>query len=223
MGLRVITQPDVEPITLAEARTHLRDDAQYDSPQDDPLEELDDDLILTLITAAREWAEEFTGRTIAQKVLEYTMDAFPTGTTVADRTIELPGAPIQTLVSVTYSGTEPNEEDPEVTVDADVVIDAADYQVDLVLNPPRLAPVASAWPTARTVFNAARVRYIAGYTLPTDSPNDYPLPKLMKQAMLLVIGHWYANTEDGAPVKITEIHMGAKSMLRPFRLNKGMA
>jgi uncharacterized phiE125 gp8 family phage protein len=214
MGLRVITPADVEPISLAEARTHLRDDAQYDSPYDTPLSELDDDLIQTLITAARQWAEEFTGRTIAQATLEYNLDAFPSGTEVADRVIELPGSPIQSLVSVGYTNA-----------DGAQTIDSADYQIDLVSNPPRLSPAVdvSAWPATTTMMNAVQVQYLAGYTLPTDSPNDYPLPKLMKQAILLVIGHWYANTEDGAPVKIQEIHLGAKSLLRNYRINKGMA
>lgn len=223
MGLRVITQPDVEPISLAEARAHLRSDAQYDSPINSPSEADDDDLILTLITAAREWAEGFTGLTIAQKVLQYTMDAFPTGTTRSDRTIELPGAPVRFLVSVGYSGTESDGNSPETMIDADLEMLEEDYQLDLTATPPRLAPVASTWPSARTVFNAARVQYAAGYSIEGDSPYDYPLPRSIKQAMLLIIAHWYANTEDGAPVKIHEIHLGAKQILRNYRINKGMA
>ena len=215
MGLRIITAPDVEPISLAEARAHLRSDAQYDSPLDSPLEADDDALINDLITAAREWAEKFTGRTIAQAVLQYTLDAFPSGTTVEDRTIEIPGGPVRFLVSVGYSGIE-NE------VNTDLEVAEADYQFDFTNSPARLAPV-DAWPSARAVLNAIRVQYAAGYNVTGDSPYDFPLPRAIKQAMLLCIGHWYANTEDGAPVNIQEIHLGAKSMLRGYRIEKGMA
>ena len=54
-------QPTTEPVTLAEAQLHLRLDL-FGSPPSHP----DDTLVETLITAARENAEQYTGVTISQ-------------------------------------------------------------------------------------------------------------------------------------------------------------
>ena len=57
MSYRVITAVAIEPVTLAEARLQLRMTVD-DTAADDPL-------INVLITAAREFAEHYTGRALA--------------------------------------------------------------------------------------------------------------------------------------------------------------
>lgn len=214
---RVIVGPTIEPITLAEARDHLRLDA-YDSPAVHP----DDAIVTALITVAREWAEQFTGRTIAQVMLELVLDNFPCDTCAGTNVIELLGGPVQVVTSFVYLDGEEVEQD------------LVDFQLDIFSNPPRLSPAASAsWPATfgnpenvvgvTAQMNTVRIRYLAGYTLPGDSPDYMPLPKSIKQAMLLVIGHYYENREDTTPTKIDQIPMGAEALLRNYRLEKSMA
>lgn len=66
MTLIKITDATVEPITLAEAKTHLRVDGTDD-----------DALISALITAARTTAENRLHSTLLQSTWRLTLDAFP--------------------------------------------------------------------------------------------------------------------------------------------------
>ena len=68
MGLRVTTPPADEPVSLADARAHLRVDGTDE-----------DALIGGLIVAAREYAEGFTGRRFVTTDMELTLEQFPAG------------------------------------------------------------------------------------------------------------------------------------------------
>ena len=64
--ISIEVQPSVEPVSLTEAKNYLR------------LEITDDDtLITTLIKAAREACETFTGRSFVQKSYKQVLDSFP--------------------------------------------------------------------------------------------------------------------------------------------------
>jgi uncharacterized phiE125 gp8 family phage protein len=206
---RVIVRPTVEPVSLAEARLHLRLDV-YDSPAMHP----DDDLVTAQISAAREVAEKFIGRAIAVQTLEIGLDEFPGGTVGscrrAQEPIALPG--LLSLLSVTY-------------VDGTGSHSLTSYQLDQFTSPPCLRPAAGEdWPiVSEDTANAVRVRYLAGYTALGDSPDTDPLPSPVQSAILLILGHLYENREDTAPITIEEIPMGAKWLLRPYRLESALA
>lgn len=207
---KVIVDATEEPITLVEARMHLRLDAEG-SPAAHP----EDALVTALITAAREHAEKFTGRTIARKTLELALDSFPVspGTSAYLLAMEIPAPPLLQLQSVIYT-------------DADGEHAFTGYQLDTYSEPPRLLPDASssAWPiTTSGQANSVRIRYLAGYTLPGDSPDLAPLPKSIKQAMLLHIGHLYENRQAAGYAKLDVLPMGVESLLRPYRVLLGLA
>jgi len=222
---KVITPPTAEPITLEEAHLHLRLDV-YDSPPAHP----DDPLILGQITAAREWIEKFTGRCMTARVLEMGLDAFPhrhhghhrypdhrlglvyTGDVRHPRPIRLLGGPVNGLDSIHY--TDAAGVDQVMT----------DAQFDSYEEPARVLPAAGAsWPPTQIRMAAVKVRYSAGYSLPDDSPNLPPLPKPLKQAMLLVLGHLYENREDSVDVALESIPLGAQALARPYRLDTALA
>ena len=66
MGLKLVSPPVFEPITLAEAKTHLRLDTCTD-----------DAYVSALIIAARERVELFLRRALITQAFEYTIDQFP--------------------------------------------------------------------------------------------------------------------------------------------------
>lgn len=212
---KVIVPANGEFISLERARAHLRVDGDG-SPEEHP----DDALISVLITVARESAEIYMGRTLSPKTLELALDSFP-GVDVNQQwwvirqlanEIKLPQGPVQSIVSFVY--TDADGVDQTIT----------DYQFDQHSEPPRLKPaVGGSWPGTRTQMNAVRIRYLAGYALPNESPDTPALPKSFEQAMLLTIGHWYDNREDASVVELKEIPMGAKALLRNHRLDTGLA
>jgi hypothetical protein len=67
------------------------------------------------------------------------------------------------------------------------------------------------------------VLYHAGYTLPTDSPGDTPIPRRYVVAMLLTLAHLYERREQTSEVNLTEIPMGAQAFMERGRLRLSMA
>lgn len=144
MSLIIITPPATEPVTLAEARLHLKVDSTDD-----------DTLISALITAMREQAEHRTGRAFITQTLELVLDAFP-----AD--IELPRPPALAITSVKYYDTNGTQQ----------TMDAALYSLDSNSEPAWLVPAyGESWPATYGIPNAVRVRYTAGYGAASDVPS----------------------------------------------------
>jgi uncharacterized phiE125 gp8 family phage protein len=166
VAVTVITPPAEEPISLAAAKDHLRVD-----------HEADDGLIGALITAVRDFAEEFQNRTYVTQVLELSLDAWP------DKpVIQLPRAPLQDVVSVTYRDYTGAES--EWARD--------NYQVDPRSTPGRLAlAYGRSWPSVTLPRIAGiTIRYTAGYGAADQVPEKF------KRAMLLIIGHLYEHREE---------------------------
>ena len=65
MGLKVITEPATEPITLTEAKLWIR----Y-------TQSLQNDVVTALITAARRYVESWTNRTLVTTTYEYYVEDF---------------------------------------------------------------------------------------------------------------------------------------------------
>ena len=102
MTLTVKTPPADEPVTLSEAKDHLRvDGSDHDSQ------------VTAVITAARERAERYLGRALVTQTLELRLDAFPAA-------IDLPRPPVQSVASIKYIDSDGDEQ----------TLDSADYKVD---------------------------------------------------------------------------------------------
>jgi uncharacterized phiE125 gp8 family phage protein len=68
------------------------------------------------------------------------------------------------------------------------------------------------WPSLQGVLNNATVTFWAGYGVSGDT-----VPRPIRQAMLLLIGHWYRNRESVAfGVTASEIPQAVKSLLTPY-------
>jgi len=184
--------PD-EIISLEEARLFLRLDASG-SPATHP----EDQLVQSLITAAREAAENYTQKALAYGEFVEILPGFPVVITLV--------APTISVTSIYY-------------VDQDNVsqlLDPSEYEVvDNVIYP------VTAWPATATGRATVTVTFQAGYT-DLISPNDYPMPVAIRQAMLLMIGHMYENRESVCSAEKYEVPMGAHYLMTPYRTGMGL-
>lgn len=196
-----------EPLTVDEARAHC-EATRYGDSDADPV---DDAMFAAWITAAREYCEDFLGLALVPKQIEFALDAFPATLNRRQQPIEFPVAPVREVVSL---GTG----DPETT-DHETV-DENTYVLDVFSVPPALRSLGS-WPSATASPNNVRVRAWVGYGV--DSDGGEPVPKVILQAMKLMVGHFYANREDSIDVSLQSIPNGAMDLMRPRRIRKGFA
>ena len=170
MPFTVITAPADYPLTLEEAKEHLR---LVDSHT------ADDAYILGLIDAVTELAQNTMWRALVRQTLRVRLDKFP-------GSAELIRPPRPPLIGV-------NKIDYVDTLGAAQTMPAADYIVDTDSTPGRiaLAPDKS-WPGTQSRVNAVTLEIVAGFG---DRPD---VPQMIRQGMLLAIGNWYENRESVA-------------------------
>lgn len=192
----VVTEgPAEEPLSLAEAKLHLRVGNPELSPDIHP----DDTLIETLIISARETCEAFTQSALVTQTIELRLDCFPHGEML------LPRSPVQHVNSVKY-------------IDGAGALqtwDSALYQVDTRSKPARIRPMPGvSWPSIKAGMMAAvTVEYVAGYGERED------IPKPLLSGMKLLLGHLYENREASVVGTIVaELPMGVEPAWWPHRI-----
>lgn len=196
MGIRVITLPASEPVTLAEVKTWARIDDTTDAAANTAA----DALLLSLITAAREEAENITRRAIMPQTLELTAPSFP----LWGQGIELPRPPLVAVESVTFYGAG----NTSATMDeaAYVVLDASDAV------PPSLYPTPGGfWPDAYRRPDAVAIRYTAGW------PNAVAVPENIKTWIKMRAATLWANRES-----IVAGNVSASAVEMPGRFVAGL-
>lgn len=220
---KIVAAADAEPVSVAEARAHLEAQAYEDSDVDP----IDDAMIEGWIAAAREHCENFTGLSLATRTLEIALDSFPTGTT-GGVAIDLPGGPVREIVQIMTPAqadytTDDIDSDSlaEEAIYADGMVNPGLYVLDNYRKPNQAKPVAAAWPVIAAAANAVRIRYIAGYGI--DSDGGEAVPKVIRAAILLVLGHLYRNREATTEEALVKLPLGVESLLRPHRILLGMA
>ena len=164
-NLTVVTAPSEEPITLDEAKDHLR-----------VVESAEDDLIEGFIAAARELAEEQAWRTFVTTVYDGFLEGWP-----KDGAIELARPPIQSVASVKYTDSDGVEQ----------TFSAASWQLVAAGGFGRvMLRYGESWPTATLQTGLPIVvRYTAGYGAAAA------LPERVKSLLKLLVGALYEHRE----------------------------
>lgn len=204
MGLVQVAPPDSYPVTLEEAKRHLRVDHSFE-----------DDYITHLIavsTAFFDGPGNILGRVLAPQTWELTLPAFP------PLEIPLVVGPLIDVISVQY-------------LDEDLVssvVDPASYYE----NRERVSvfPVSDfSWPATAVVPDSVRVTFESGYEdapAPSGSPEPFvsTVPIQIRQAILLMIGYFYENREavgktDLMPVSGAAVLpvYAAEALIAPFK------
>lgn len=190
-SLAIVTGPTLEPVSLAEAKDHLR---ITDSTEDGN--------IAGYLMAAREVVESYTGRALITQTWDKKLDwGWPRR--CGNLEIELPKPPKVSVTSVTYVDTN----------GAAQTLSGSLYQLTERLGFGIIVPTyGSAWPSVRSQYEAITVRFIAGY-----GSQPGAVPEAIRQAIKLLLSHFDANRE---PVVIgsivNDLPFSIRALLSPY-------
>ena len=204
-GLSVVTAPTTEPLTRTEVKSFLRIDTTDD-----------DTLVDVLIETARQFAEEYIGRTLIHTTYKLSLDGFiedqvpiKEGLYQAPymnfykRFIPLPRPP---LVSVTHLKTFDD-------ADTESTFASSKYFVDTQRNPGRLVlRDGETFPTGLRVANGVEITYVGGY-----GSSSSAIPSPIKLVMREHITFLYEHRGDVEP-NLANFPLIAKQLYQPFRV-----
>lgn len=202
MSLTIFSWPAVEPVTLAEAKAHCKEEL----PDNDAL-------IAGYILAAREYVENETQRAIITRTYDYKAastdglwplywdgQAYRTG-------IKLPMPPLQSVTSVSYVDTSGATQ--TLAADQYQVVQENGDSLEGVIVP----DYSVAWPALRPMPDAVTVRYVAGYG------GSEAVPHAIRQALLMLVAEWFKHRENViSGTIIAEVPVAVRSLLAPYRV-----
>ena len=190
----LITPPAIQPVTLAEAKLHLRVDHNDE-----------DALIQSLIRAATEHLDGLTGilgRCLVEQVWRQDHDRFarqmiiPLGPAVTAQSITWrdPAGQLSTVPSVSYDLRTDDAGNAVIRFDADY-----------------------AFPTNLHESRAIAITFKAGYETNPGPPATSTVPDPLKVAILLLVGHWYQNREAVSAAGMASLPFAVEALIAPYR------
>lgn len=195
MRIEIVSAPETEPVSVAEAKTYCRIDSDLTD---------EDTLIGTLITAAREQIETQTSRALAPQTVRLVLDKFPKFSK-----LPLPRFPLISVSSVKYDDSDETEQ----------TLAGSKYTVDADGMPGAIYALES-WPAISDAPGSVRITYTCGYTAANGEGEAASelLPARAKQAILYLVNHWYEN-RDAVVVgsNATRLPMAVESLIAPMK------
>ena len=187
--LRLSTPPSLTPVSVAEAKVHLRIDSSFTD---------DDTYIGTLIDVATFAAENYTNLAILEQTFNLDIDAFPDYFNLLKGQLR-----VLTVNSITYKDEN----------NASQTLAASNYVGDGTIKPARIYYTTDATiPSTFEIPNAVVVNFTMGCT----AASQVPAP--IKQAILLMIGTYYETRQTVSDRTFKEIPQSAEFLLMPYRV-----
>lgn len=154
--------------------------------------------VTSLIVVARQLVEDQIWRPLISQVMSMNFDKSELTTQVYN----INKSPLISVDSVTYY-------DLNNTLQT---LAATQYESDIYGNPARFR--IKTMPQVYDRMNALQVTFTCGYA------NAASVPTPIKQAMYMIIGHYYENRQDVVTgTQVNEIPMASKYLLEPYRNN----
>lgn len=176
MPWSVLTPPASEPVTLDEAKAHLRIDGTAE-----------DAYVGSLISAARSHIETACWRAIMPQTWRGTFPSFSA--------VRLSGGNVREIIEITYYDA------------ANTLQTLEDFYA--VLSEPSTIQPKDPWPDTYPRIDAVTVDLAVGYT---------QVPEAIKQAVLLLVGHWFNHRETVVIGTITaNVPHAVDALIFPYR------
>jgi uncharacterized phiE125 gp8 family phage protein len=185
------------PISVADAKRHLHIE-QIETYYNDQIEDY--------INAAREYVEDFTNLTLFNTNITAKWNRFPASVV---EPLRLPAWPVSSITSIAY-----RDEDGT----AQSIVPASGVQSSLASVPAFILPLPdSEWPETQVDrVDAVTVVFVAGY-----GTTSATVPHRIKQAVKLLVAHWFKNREAVLTATISkEIELAVHSLLNQIRVNE---
>lgn len=189
MSLIIATGPTAEPVTLAEVKARLGLTST-----------VDDAKITQQITAAREFAEKETRRSLCVKSYTLVLDRFP----YLHEPIRLPVPPLVSVTTITFldSTLTPQTWDP------------TEYFVAAKQSPALIVPVpGNVYPCPVRVPGAVEIDFIAGF----GADGGQTIPQHLQEGIRELAVHFYEHPSVVTSEGLKEIPSGFTNL---FRANK---
>lgn len=190
----LITPPALQPVTLAEAKLHLRVDHNDE-----------DTLIESLIRAATEHLDGWTGilgRCLVEQVWRQDHDRFA-------RQMIIPLGPVIAVQSITWR-------DPTGQLST-VPSGSYDLRTDEAGNAVIRFDGDYVFPTNLHESRAVAINFKAGYETKPGPLATSTVPDPLKVAILLLVGHWYQNREAVSPAGMASLPFAVEALIAPYR------
>lgn len=202
MSLILTSGPALEPVTLAEAKAHLRVDGTAE-----------DALIQSLIVTSRLHVEAALGLALVTQSWTWLVDRWPrpamrrgqvTGPQPAsDLRLNLPLRPVQAIAHVKLWREDGTSES----------LDLSRFYLDGMATPARLVWLGGALPSPGRLANGIEIAFTAGFGAAAAA-----VPATIRHALLLLVAHWYEHRE---PVEIgsglVAVPPMVSELLQPYR------
>ncbi|MEQ1650701.1 MAG: head-tail connector protein [Hyphomicrobiaceae bacterium] len=188
MALILTAPPAVEPVSLVEAKAHLRVDGDAENI-----------LIQSLILTSRLHIETAFGLALIQQSWAIFRDAWPSA-----REVMLPLNPIKSIDAIRlYDATG-----------TFILAPLAGFTVDSSANQSRLVRHANlTLPQPHRPANGIEIAVTAGFG---PNPSDVPAP--IRHALLLLVAHWYEHRDPSEiGTEETRVPQAVSDLLAPWR------
>jgi len=197
MIITTTTAPAVEPVSLSEAKLHLK---LATTEAEAAAYTVEDAWLTRNLAAARTQAEQETGRRFITQTLTYYLSRWPD-----ERYIKIPYPPLQSAV-VTYRLSDDTDYDETLsTADTDIASEPG----RIILQPNE------SWPSGTLYTDKPiKVVFVCGYGLAVAVPEN------IKSAILLKLSDLYENRgEVVVGVSVGRIEGAVDSLLRQYQIH----
>lgn len=193
-SLTIAEHPAVEPVTVAEAKDHLR----IDGAQDDAM-------LGHYITAARAFIEKRLHRSLIDTRWVIRRDTFPD---YAQELVRPPFSPTAERQAVVVTYIKDDDAGTLATME-----EGNHYVVDRHTTPPLVSPGGDElWPPVAAVENAVSITWWSGYGA---TGADVPAP--LRQAVMMLSGAWFLHREAVSTEGPTPIPYGVEAILDMYK------